>query len=182
MDRGKPGCAANWYFRLLPNLHGRRQCGAEYNGIVIRRDGRVVQHCTSVSLLDVADTQPVCVGCITENHLFGIFTTAKEKVVAAGRARAAGNECGAAEAVGMDESVNNVVNVQATVGLRAKRLFRETNHGHLQSDLEATTDEDCPKVQARRREAVCRCVLGLDLYRPKGDKGSSDDIKDDNDD
>jgi hypothetical protein len=128
LDRKKPGCAANWYF-LLPNFHGRRPCGAEYNGIAVKLhhgtaiswDGRVVRHCTTMSLPDATDTQPVCAGWTTKNRVFGTFTAAKEKVVAAGQARAAENECGAAEAVAMDESVNNMVNVQ-TVSLQPKRL------------------------------------------------------------
>jgi hypothetical protein len=96
----KPGCASNWYF-VLPNLHGRRLCGAEYNGVVIKLyhgtaiswDGRVIRHCTSVSRPDGADSAPVSAGSWTSvNHLFGTFTAAKEKVVAAGRASAAGNQ------------------------------------------------------------------------------------------
>ena len=41
---------------------------------------------------------------------------------------------------------------------------------HLQSDLEMTSDEDCPRVQARRRQAMRNRLLGLDLYRPDDDK------------
>lgn len=36
--------------------------------------------------------------------------------------------------------------------------------GHLQSDMEMTSEKDCPKVQqTRRRQAMCNCLLGLDL-------------------
>jgi hypothetical protein len=57
--------------------------------------GLAVRHCTSVSRWpDGADAAPVSAGSWTSvNHLFGTFTAAKEKVVAAGRATsAAGNQ------------------------------------------------------------------------------------------
>jgi hypothetical protein len=34
----------------------------------------------------------------------------------------------------------------------------------FQSDLEMTSDEDCPRVEARRRQAMRNRLLGLDLY------------------
>ena len=94
----KPGCASNWYF-VLPNLHGRTLDGSEYNGVAIKLyhgtaiswDGRVVRHCTSVSRPDGAETPTVGADWTSENHLYGTFTAAKEKIVAAGRAHAAGN-------------------------------------------------------------------------------------------
>ena len=64
-----------------------------YHGTAISWDGRVIRHCTSVSRPDGADSAPVSAGSWTSvNHLFGTFTAAKEKVVAAGRASAAGNQ------------------------------------------------------------------------------------------
>jgi hypothetical protein len=94
----RPGCALNWYF-LLPNLHGRRPCGTEYNGIAVKLchgtamswEGRVARHCTSVSRPDGAATAPVGSGWTSGNRLYGMFTAAKEKIVAAGRSRASGN-------------------------------------------------------------------------------------------
>jgi hypothetical protein len=94
----KPGCASNWYF-VLPNLHGRRPDGSEYNGVAIMLyhgtaiswDGRVVRHCTSVSRPDGPGRPTVGAGLTSMNHLYGTFTAAKEKIVAAGRAHAAGH-------------------------------------------------------------------------------------------
>ena len=94
----KPGCASNWYF-VLPNLYGRRSDGSEYDGVAIKLyhgtaiswDGRVVRHCTSVSRPDGAETPTVGAGWTSENHLYGTFTAAKEKIVAAGRVHAAGS-------------------------------------------------------------------------------------------
>ena len=40
---------------------------------------------------DGVETPTVGAGCTSENHLYGTFTAAKEKIVAAGRAHAAGN-------------------------------------------------------------------------------------------
>ena len=54
-------------------------------------DDRVVQHCTSVPWPDGAETPTVGADWTSENHLYGTFTAAKEKIVAAGRAHAAGN-------------------------------------------------------------------------------------------
>ena len=38
-----PGSSSNWYF-LLPNLHGRKSCGTEYNGIAVK-----LYHGTAIS-------------------------------------------------------------------------------------------------------------------------------------
>jgi hypothetical protein len=51
----------------------------------------------------------------------------------------------------------------------------------FQSDLEMTSDEDCPRVQARRRQAMRNRLLGLDLYRPDDDKECCSKDTDDND-
>jgi hypothetical protein len=62
---------------VLPNLQDRRLNGSEYNYVAIKLyhgraiswDGRVVQHCTSVSRPDVAETPTVGAGCSSgENH------------------------------------------------------------------------------------------------------------------
>ncbi|KAI2505723.1 hypothetical protein MHU86_8685 [Fragilaria crotonensis] len=96
----KPGCGSNWYF-LIPNLYGKRKCGTDYNGIAIKLshataiswDGRALRHCTSVSRPDGEGAAPVGTGWKGANHLFGTFTAAKEKIVAAGRAHASESPC-----------------------------------------------------------------------------------------
>jgi hypothetical protein len=78
-----PGTGANWFF-LLPNVHGVRGDGTHFNGIAIKLrhgtviswDGRVVKHCTAV---------PIPGG---NNHVYGTFTAAKERIVGVGRALA----------------------------------------------------------------------------------------------
>ena len=50
----------------------------------------------------------------------------------------------------------------------------EISAGSLQSGLEATTDEDCRYVQARRRETIHNRSLGLDSTSHL--KNSNDDI------
>ncbi|KAI2505999.1 hypothetical protein MHU86_8410 [Fragilaria crotonensis] len=119
-----PGCASNWYL-IFPNLHGRRPCGTKYNGIAVKLyhgtaiswDGRAVRHCTSVSRPDGPGTAPVRSGggCWNgNNHLYGTFTAAKEKIVAAGRCRASGNSAAA----------DVVTNVAHSNTRRPKRLPR----------------------------------------------------------
>jgi hypothetical protein len=90
-----PGLATGWYF-VMPNM-----CccidGRMYNGIAIRLchgtaiswDGRVVRHGTSVSRPDGPGTPIVGTNSGHVNHLYGTFTAAKERIVNAGRARAA---------------------------------------------------------------------------------------------
>ncbi len=70
-------------------MHGRRWDGSEYNGVTIKLvhrtamswDDRVVQHCTSVSWPDGAETPTGGAGWTSENHLCGTFTAAKEKIL-----------------------------------------------------------------------------------------------------
>jgi hypothetical protein len=78
-----PGTGANWFF-LLPNVHGVRDDSTHFNGIAIKLrhgtviswDGRVVKHCTAV---------PIPGG---NNHVYGTFTAAKERIVGVGCALA----------------------------------------------------------------------------------------------
>ena len=105
----KPGNGKNWYF-ILPNVHGtrfhpkREEPGlgvGEFHGVAVRLrdgvaiswDGRVVRHCTSVSHPDGMDEPRVGAekDKVFENHLYGTFTAAKERVVQAGRLLAASN-------------------------------------------------------------------------------------------
>ena len=91
------GLGANWYF-VMPNLHGTRSDCRPFAGIAIRLshvvviswDGRVIRHCTSVSMPDGIDGKRVNGGknCF-KNHLYATFTAAKERVVQAGRLRSA---------------------------------------------------------------------------------------------
>jgi hypothetical protein len=78
-----PGTGTNWFF-LLPNVHCVRDDGMHFNGIAIKLrhgtviswDGRVVKHCTTV---------PIPGG---NNHVYGTFTAAMERIVGVGRALA----------------------------------------------------------------------------------------------
>jgi hypothetical protein len=61
------------------------------HGVAISWDGRKIRHCTSVSCPDGMKAGYVAKGneCSFRNHLYGVFTAAKEKIVKAGRARCA---------------------------------------------------------------------------------------------
>ena len=90
LGRGK-----NWYF-VMPNVHGVRPDGTEYRGLAVKLghgvaiswDGRAIRHCTSVSCPDGMKSGYVTGGRDSQfqNHLYGVFTAAKEKIVKAGRA------------------------------------------------------------------------------------------------
>ena len=88
-----PGLADNWYF-VMPNMHGVRPDGRPYNGIAIRLrhgtaiswDGRLIRHCTSMMNPDGPAGHNNPVG---RNHVYGTFSAAKERIVNAGRKRAA---------------------------------------------------------------------------------------------
>ena len=95
------GHGENWYF-VLPNVHGvRLEQGKQIefqgmavklgHGVAISWDGRKIRHCTSVSCPDGMKAGYVAKGneCSFRNHLYGVFTAAKEKIVKAGRARCA---------------------------------------------------------------------------------------------
>jgi hypothetical protein len=95
------GHGENWYF-VLPNVHGvRLEQGKQIefqgmavklgHGVAISWDGWKIRHCTSVSCPDGMKAGYVAKGneCSFRNHLFGVFTAAKEKIVKAGRARCA---------------------------------------------------------------------------------------------
>jgi hypothetical protein len=91
------GRGANWYF-VMPNLHGTRPDGRPFAGVAIKLghgvaiswDGRVIRHCTSLSMPDGIDGARVGEGKKRfKNHLYGTFTAAKERVVQAGRLQSA---------------------------------------------------------------------------------------------
>ena len=92
-----PGKASNWYF-ILPNVYGTLPDGSgSFNGIAIKLrhgtaiswDGRLIRHCTSVARPDGPKGSLAGSGGKQTNHLYGTFTAAKEKIVEAGRKRAA---------------------------------------------------------------------------------------------
>ena len=97
----RPGAAEDWYF-IMPNVHGRKLDGSLFDGLVIKLfhgaaiswDGRVVRHCTSITMPDgLEDEEGAPVGGHRErdfaNHVYGTFTAAKERIVQAGRFAAA---------------------------------------------------------------------------------------------
>jgi hypothetical protein len=93
-----PGRATNW-FLVMPNIHGMRPRGDEWisfdglaikitDGVSISWDGRNIRHCTSISEPDGIPL--VTVGnkltfTDNENHTYGTFTSAKERIVDVGR-------------------------------------------------------------------------------------------------
>ncbi|KAI2497450.1 hypothetical protein MHU86_17054 [Fragilaria crotonensis] len=90
----KPSVGFNWFF-ILPNVHGLKPDGATFSGLAVRLchgaaicwDGRVLRHCTSISMPDGPNGERVSKGARQhfQNNLYGTFTAAKEKVVSAGR-------------------------------------------------------------------------------------------------
>ena len=92
------GRGANWYF-VLPNVYGKKPDGTPFSGMAVKLahgvaiswDGRVIRHCMSVSHPDGIENPMV--GEVPdshfENHLYGTFTGAKERIVWAGRAQSA---------------------------------------------------------------------------------------------
>ena len=89
-----PSVGFNWYF-ILPNVHGVKPDGATFSGLAVRLchgaaiswDGRVLRHCSSISMPDGPHGERVTRGARQkfQNNLYGTFTAAKEKVVSAGR-------------------------------------------------------------------------------------------------
>ena len=116
------GLGYNWYF-VMPNVYGRRPDGSIFSGIAVKLsygvaiswDGRVLRHCTSISHPDGRPPDPENSGASPRvssdckqrfrNYLYGNFTSAKERIVQAGRARSAGAQ----------ESIKNVMEVDGNV-------------------------------------------------------------------
>jgi hypothetical protein len=87
------GRGHNW-FLIFPNLFEIwTDDGSHYysaaiklgQGVAVSWDGRVICHGTSLSKPDGVDGYMVNAGRCSENHLYGSFTAAKSRVVAAGR-------------------------------------------------------------------------------------------------
>jgi hypothetical protein len=91
----KPGTASDWHF-VMPNLHGVSADGKPFNGVAVKLrhgtaiswDGRIIRHCTSLFRPDGPGTAIVGEGC-ANNHVYGTFTAAKERLVNFGRWKAA---------------------------------------------------------------------------------------------
>jgi hypothetical protein len=91
------GRGANWFF-IFPNVHGLKPDGTPFHGLAVKLfhgvamswDGRKIRHCTSLSHPDGEGCGMVGEGKSRfENHLYGTFTAAKEKIVRVGRAQSA---------------------------------------------------------------------------------------------
>jgi hypothetical protein len=89
-----PSMGSNWYF-VMPNVHGKRPDGVQFFGLAVRLshgaaiswDGRALRHCTSISMPDGQDGERVGKHRQNfKNNLFGTFTSAKQKILAAGKA------------------------------------------------------------------------------------------------
>jgi hypothetical protein len=89
-----PSMGSNWFF-VMPNVHGNRPDGVPFLGLAVRLchgaaiswDGRALRHCTSISMPEGPEGERVKrTRQNFQNNLFGTFTSAKEKIVAAGRA------------------------------------------------------------------------------------------------
>ena len=89
-----PSMGSNWFF-VMPNVHGKRPDGVPFLGLAVRLchgaaiswDGRALRHCTSISMPEGPEGERVKrTRQNFQNNLFGTFTSAKEKIVAAGRA------------------------------------------------------------------------------------------------
>ena len=119
-----PGRGTNWFF-VMPNIHGVRPQGNQWipfaglairitDGVSISWDGRNIRHCTSISEPDGFSVEGVgnkLKFTDSGNHLYGTFTSAKERIVEVGRkvslatkrARAAAT-CPLAEGIAADKS------------------------------------------------------------------------------
>jgi hypothetical protein len=163
-----PGKGTNWYF-VMPNIHGRRP-GANLtwvpftglailitNGVSISWDGRDIRHCTSVSEPDgppVGGAAGDWAGSVrqTENHLYGTFTAAKERVVDAGRKVSAAMAVARAErpnpaaaAVASDDLEESSMPATSAKKRRRRQKNRKKSRrrrAHVASDAADDNDDD----------------------------------------
>jgi hypothetical protein len=109
------GHGENWYF-VLPNVYGvRLEQGKRIgfqgmavklgHGVAISWDGRKIRHCMTASCPDGMKAGYVAKGNESSfrNHLYGVFTAAKEKIVKAGRARCAASNRPRVHSFSVDE-------------------------------------------------------------------------------
>jgi hypothetical protein len=143
------GRGANWYL-FLPNVHGYKPDGTRFfglaiklgHGVAISWDGRKIRHCTSVSHPDGIQNGMVGGGWAHfENHLYGTFTAAKEKIVQVGRAQSAA-AYHAANLSAVDEDVVDVDEDDNAGGRRRKnkRRRRKPRKKATPSDVEVDVE------------------------------------------
>ena len=161
-----PGKGTNWYL-VMPNIHGRRPgpnstwvpfAGLAIkitNGVAVSWDGRDIRHCTSVSEPDGPPVEGAAgdwAGSVrhTENHLYGTFTAAKERVVDAGRKMSAAmavdrperpNPAAAAIASG-DLEESSMPATSAKKRRRRQKVRKRLRRRHSHVAYEAADDND----------------------------------------
>jgi hypothetical protein len=132
-----PGKGTNWYL-VMPNIHGVRPGeNSEWvrfdglailitHGVSISWDGRDIRHCTSVSEADgnaMAEGDWSRTVQMSENHLYGAFTAAKERVVECGRKLSA-----AKAALGRAEHTESGVLPARSGKRRRRQKHRKRSH------------------------------------------------------
>ena len=160
----------NWYL-VMPNIHGVPSLGHRWipfsglaimitDGVSIRSwDGRKIRHCTSVSQPDGPSVEGVGNKMkVTKNHLYGTFTSAKDRVVEAGRkvsaaamSRAARAEHTAPLSAGiagdeLDKSASPIVSGKRNrrkPRKKKKRARRKGAHHPADDDGISSTDVEC---------------------------------------
>ena len=161
------GLGQNWYF-VLPNVQGLRPDGkAKFRGMAVKLghgvgiswDGRVIRHCTSVSCPDGKECGYVARRRESpfRNYLYGTFTSAKEKIVGAGRAG-----CGERYRPGRPSPVNTTTKARKTK--RQNKRRRRPARGSPR--LGSTDCVDCPAVQlaSDKRAVDFPTVARLPVY------------------
>lgn len=153
------GLGQNWYF-VVPNVHGLRPDGKTRfrgmavklgHGVAISWDGRVIRHCTSVSCPDGMECGYVAGKRESpfQNHLYGTFTSAKEKIVGAGRAGCAERYC-----LGGPSPVNNVMTKACSKKKRQNKKRRRPRGGR--PEVDTTGGVDCPAVELASDEPALK--------------------------
>ena len=168
-----PGTADNWYF-VMPNVYGTvpappgvdgRQMFRHFRGMAVQLrhgtaiswDGRLIRHCSSLLRPNGPVENPQV------NHAYGTFTAAKERIVEAGRKRAAllQNDGGGEEIVFTDDDERDNPPVDptkrplpmstTTAGKRARHELHESLRGNCGKDffrnhkIQRFCCEDCRK-------------------------------------
>lgn len=165
------GLGQNWYF-VLPNVHGLRPDGKTKfrgmavklgHGVAISWDGRVIRHCTSVSCPDGKECGYVARKRESpfQNHLYGTFTSAKEKIVGAGRAG-----CAERFRPGRPSPVNTTTKARKRKR-QNKRRRRPARGGPC---VGSTDDVDCPAVELASDKLAANfpAVARLPVYLLEG--------------
>jgi hypothetical protein len=143
-----PGKGKNWYL-VMPNIHGMRRdenlkwvpfAGLAIlitHGVSISWDGRDIRHCTSVSEPDgiaMPEGDWSRTVQMSQNHLYGAFTAAKERVVECGRKVSA-----AKAALGRAEHTESGVVPSRSGKRRRRQKHRKRSHrGRRQRQRDGT--------------------------------------------